>query len=402
MTNPEGLGSIVPPSLPPLVGESAHREKTRRRTRRWAGIALLLLALGAAATGYAMWLGGTQTQYEAAVEHLDEVRAEVVSVNEARDGLVTDAEAQQRTADTIETLETASLFDQVLATAFASSVSTLDEALVAAPRALAEPREADALPDFPWDRARAAEQIEARADAARNALHDLQTEIEAVATASTAVDSAAAAFFGSAAPASEAVLAANISAENEPKVALQRTAANVSQLTQLTGSSAAIVITYVDAATALAASQQEELDEKAGPLLMSRLDVEQFARELAPGLMVDFDWAPIVAGSGAGLSVGGTAHWWMDPGYATITLSDSVAELWGTQYDDMVRALVAHEVGHALTIRCGELYDSSTQENIEEWATAWAIVQGYTGEGNGVSVYGEPSQSMLDAARGCS
>ena len=159
------------------------------------------------------------------------------------------------------------------------------------------------------------------------------------------------------------------------------------------------LVAFVSAASQLRASNQAELDEKAGPLLDQRLAAEGFARSLAGDVLIDFDWAPIVNGYGSGGTVGGLAAWIPDSGgYATITLSDSVAAFWPSA---LSQALVAHEVGHAVSVRCGDRFDASTRAANEAWATAWAISRGFTGDGNGVSIYGSPPQELIDAAATC-
>src|SRR5690606_6235167 len=62
---------------------------------------------------------------------------------------------------------------------------------------------------------------------------------------------------------------------------------------------------YVAAATVLAQSHLAEEAQKAGPLYANRRAVEEFARSIAGGVMLDFDWAPVVNGYGAGGSYGG-------------------------------------------------------------------------------------------------
>jgi hypothetical protein len=146
-------------------------------------------------------------------------------------------------------------------------------------------------------------------------------------------------------------------------------------------------------------SEQAELAEKAGPLQTARLEIEAFARGLAPGVLLEFDWAPIVNGFGTDGGMGGYATWWYaDPGYATIELSNSVAEQWPSYRS---QSLVAHEVGHAISVKCEGAYDDSTQASIEAWATAWAISMGFTDDANGTWAYGPPAQPLIDAAAGC-
>ena len=116
-------------------------------------------------------------------------------------------------------------------------------------------------------------------------------------------------------------------------------------------------------------------------------------------MLIEFDWSPVVNGAGYGGSMGGLTTWWWDePDRALIELSDSVAAQWPAERS---RALVAHEVGHAISVKCEGMYDASTQDSIEKWATAWAIGMGFSDDANGVSAYGYPPQSYIDAALAC-
>lgn len=201
--------------------------------------------------------------------------------------------------------------------------------------------------------------------------------------------------------ASTEVDALNVEAENQPRIAfrLARDALPVVDETQLPTSLAA----YLDAAHGLEASHAEELAEKQGPLFDLRMAAESFARSLSGGVMLEFDWAPLVNGYGDDGSYGGTSYWVSDHGgYATITLSDSVAEMWPGAG---VQALVAHEVGHAILSRpdCYHLFfDSDLYAGEEEsWATAWAIGYGYTADGSGESIYGRPSDALIALSQQC-
>lgn len=204
-----------------------------------------------------------------------------------------------------------------------------------------------------------------------------------------------------AAAAGDTVDADNFDAENQPRIAFRSALADL-DLAEA-DLAADYLIDYLDAAHALEASHAEEIAEKAGPLLDRRLAVQKFARSFSGGVLLDFDWAPTVNGYGTGGSYGGTSYWFSaDGGYATITLSDSVATLW--PYEG-VKSLVIHEVGHAILARndCNILFfDSEFADGGEEpWATAWAIGQGYTAEGNGESVYGRPSEELIALSTRC-
>lgn len=195
------------------------------------------------------------------------------------------------------------------------------------------------------------------------------------------------------------VESANFSAENAPHLAFRTAVADLDAPDD--EQIAEYLRSYLDAAHALEASHAEEIAEKAGPLLDRRLAVEEFARSIAGGVLLEFDWAVTVNGYGTGGSYGGTSYWWSDQGgYATVTLSDSVATMWPGAG---VQALVAHEVGHAILSRCTTLFFGTEFEadGEEAWATAWAIGMGHTADGNGESIYGRPSDALIQRSTEC-
>lgn len=234
--------------------------------------------------------------------------------------------------------------------------------------------------------------VEALVDDLKTASADAADGRDAVSESGVAVITAA----GSAAATFEA---AHVSARNDAVIALRTAAADIAVVTAVDETTATAYVALQSAAAEVVATEAAELAEKDGPLRNARLDVEAFARSLAPGVLLEFDWAPVVNGAGYNGSMGGyTTWWWDDPGRAVIQLSDSVAEQWPAERS---RALVAHEVGHAISVKCQDMYDSSTQDSIEKWATAWAISMGFTDDANGVWAYGYPPQNYIDAAAGC-
>ncbi len=246
--------------------------------------------------------------------------------------------------------------------------------------------------------------------AATDAVHDLAAQIHHraaeltdmapdVASASEELTTTGLAFLATASAAAPAFEGAHLSAGNDAVIALRDAATALDLAASLDDAAVADFTALQEAAANVVASEQSELAQKAGPLRDARLDVEAFARSLAPGVLLEFDWAPIVNGAGDNGSMGGLTRWWWDePDRAVIQLSDSVAEQWPAERS---RALVAHEVGHAISVKCEDMYDSSTQDSIEKWATAWAISMGFTDDANGVWAYGYPPQSYIDAAEGC-
>ena len=219
------------------------------------------------------------------------------------------------------------------------------------------------------------------------------------AAAATAVEDSGLAVVTQAGAAAAAFEAAHISARNDALIALRDAATRAAAVSTVDDSTATIYAALQTAGSQVITTESEEMAEKAGPLLGARLEIEAFARSLAPGVLLDFDWAPVVSGAGYNGSMGGYTTWWWDsPGRATIQLSNSVAEQWPAERS---RALIAHEVGHAISVKCQSMYDASTQDSIEKWATAWAISMGFTDDANGVWAYGYPPQNYIDAAAGC-
>lgn len=157
---------------------------------------------------------------------------------------------------------------------------------------------------------------------------------------------------------------------------------------------------HFSAAIALARSHAAEETLKAGPLYDDRKAVEAFARSIAGGVMLDFEWKPTVGRYGTGDSYGGSATWnTAHGGYSTVTLSDSVAAQWRT--NPAVASLVAHEVGHSVTGKCMELFMSGFDAQAEVFATAWAIGLGYDLDGSGESIYGRPSDAHIELSTQC-
>ncbi|WP_156759431.1 hypothetical protein [Microbacterium karelineae] len=162
---------------------------------------------------------------------------------------------------------------------------------------------------------------------------------------------------------------------------------------------------YVAAAQVVERSQATELAEKevGDGLYETRLEIEDFVRSIVGDTRVDFDWAPIVNGLGAGESAGGFTTWWYsDGGYATMELSHSIAAYWP---DARFESLVVHEAGHAITSQCRDMLADPFDGDVELMATAWAIGMGYDNPwGNGVDYYYggvPPADDLVDASKAC-
>ena len=319
-----------------------------------------------------------------------------ITVRDANEVLVSSTDAATLILDS----DTGALVDPASHEALAAAGTSASEVAAAVERTLAEPIPSPGdKPTWFWELFGEASALTAdreELDALTARLGDESEEIDAAAASLT---DAGLATLSVAAANATGLESAHISARNDNVIAL-REAAEIATATIVIDQQAADSFSSLQTAAAqLIESENAELAEKAGPLYNARLEIEAFARSIAPGVLLEFDWAPIVNGYGNDGGMGGyTTWWWDEPGRAVILLSNSVAEQWPA---DRSKALVVHEVGHAISVKCADMYDASTQDSIEKWATAWAISMGYTDDANGVWAYGYPPQSYIDAAAGC-
>lgn len=363
---------------------------------------VLLGVLGAAAA--VMVIGALQLTANLGYDGAEEAFIDTAATAQDAQATVQTENDELRAASDAATLilgsDTGALIDPASTEAFATAGATASSAIEAADLTLAEtiPSSGD-KPTWFWElfgETGALNEHRAEVEELTAELRDDSADIAAADTALT--DSGVAALTAAAATAST-LEAAHVSARNDSVIAL-RNAVDDTAATVALDTEAVDAFSSLQAASAqLIESENAELAEKAGPLLDARLEVEAFARSIAPGVLLEFDWAPLVNGFGYDGGMGGyTTWWWDEPGRAIIQLSNSVAEQWP---DARSQALVVHEVGHAISVKCADMYDASTQDSIEKWATAWAISMGYTDDANGVWAYGYPPQSYIDAAAGC-
>lgn len=194
----------------------------------------------------------------------------------------------------------------------------------------------------------------------------------------------------------------NISAESVARIRMH-SAARLAATSE--ESVSAYVSQYAARAREVEESQEAELAEKdqGDGLVEVRLEIEEFVRSITGAARVDFDWEPIVNGLGDGVSAGGVVEWqYSDGGYATMTLSNSIAAYWP---DERFESLVVHESGHVITSQCREMLLETFDGDVELMATAWAIGMGYTNTwGNGVDFYYDgtwPPDDLIEESKSC-
>lgn len=187
---------------------------------------------------------------------------------------------------------------------------------------------------------------------------------------------------------------------NEGVLSLREGAARLAAASSFDEPIAEAFVGYAATAQKVRDGHTATLAAEAGPLQDARQQIEDFARSLVPGVLLDFEWADRVndLGGDNGYLSGETLTPIQSGEYATIRLSNSIAEDWP---GDSSKALVAHEAGHAIATKCRTMVDNTDSPAAEAWATAWAISMGFTDDGNGTQAYGSPPDSLVQKAAGC-
>lgn len=378
---------------------AAHTTATRPRRRKGAilgvlGGAGIIAALVATQLGANLGYDQATTRYDetslVAFELKAEVRAETAELRESASA-----------ANLILSRESRSIVvGEDLSAALSSSLSEGEEAAGNADVVVSS----DLAPFMNkpvwfWELFGRTTELNQNTEDAERLITALQDESGDVVEAEQSITTTGIAVLQAASTAAAPFETAHLSARNDAVIELRTAAASVASATLVDQEAAAAYISLQDAGDQVIATEAAELAEKEGPLRNARLEIEAYARSIAPEVLLEFDWSPVVNGAGYNGSMGGyTTWWWETPGRANIELSNSVAEQWPAARS---KALVAHEIGHAISVKCQDMYDSSTQDSIEKWATAWAIGMGHTDDANGVWAYGYPPQSYIDAASGC-
>lgn len=393
-SEPSPGGHVLPAHIASAFPQAPRPRK--RRTGLLIGIIGALVAVavvGALQITANLGYDDTRAEFDGARETAQDTIAEVTL---SSDRLVSASD----TATLLLDSDSGVLADPTAKEALAASITEAADTSASADQVLDTALPDEGLkPVFFWELFGASEGLRLDIQDLEDLDSELAEESPALAEAETLVTDAGLAFLGSAATAAASFEAAHVSAKNDDVIALRDAASTAAGASALDDSAVTTFVALQDAAAQVVASESAELSEKAGPLQGVRLEIEAYARSLAPGVLLEFDWNQIVNNAGENGSMGGLTTWWWDePDRAVIELSNSVAEQWPA---DRSKALVAHEVGHAISVKCEDMYDSSTQDSIEKWATAWAISMGFTDDANGVWAYGYPPQSYIDAAAGC-
>ena len=381
----------------PATDPAPRRRPTRRAVIGWTvGCGAALLLVVAVVVGHHV----ASTAFDDARSRLAAVAADFEPARENLEAALFDAVASAAAVDAILVVAADDLVD-VGARSALESVSAAGDGTVDAAAQLLEEVEAPVDPPKPawtWELVAALSEIDAATRAATDTEATMRGLTADLDTAGASVKDAAGSFYASIGPASAALEVSNISARGNVVLNFRAARDAAAQQTEVRRSASLAFEEYARKAEALKQSAASELAEKAGPLYDTRLEIESFARSLSGGVVLDFDWQPLVNDLGGPDAISGTSTYSPDGGHSTITLSNSVAEWWpGAD----ARALVVHEVGHSISSKCYAMFDWQSAPANEAWATAWALSLGYTAEGNGTQAYGYPPQELIETAAQC-
>lgn len=399
---PEGpsMDPAAQSSTAPVTYQGTFAPRVRRKRRPLVWIVVGVLILAGAVTAGVVHLDASRS-FDLALERVDTAAAAYSAASADAGEAIDDATVAADAATEIVAAAVDPLVAPDARATFEDAGSSLASVVASAQQAVAAdvPSPIGERPVWTWELRAAVPVLDddaAALSAQAAALADAVTEIDDSVAALTAAGET---LFSSVEASADALEASNVSALATVVLDFRDAADFASSRDRISTGAVLAIERYAAAAEDLRASARSELAEKAGPLLETRLEIEAYARSISGGVVLDFDWAPLVNGVGGFSGMSGTATWnTARGGFSTITLSDSVAANWPSA-DAM--GLVAHEVGHSITSKCSDLFDSADEAANEEWATAWAISMGHTSEGNGVQAYGYPSQEMIDVAATC-
>lgn len=377
--------------------------KRPSRRRLWISLVAGLLLLAAAVGGYVWAWNVAAEDHARAATALTAAEKRVASVQRGIGSSVVAASVTVKTANAVLAMDIDEYAGEKPLEALTAAVDSAGEEIEVALRPRLKP--AATTPEaselfWLWSILGSTASLEERADLDATTTADGKKLIKRLIADDRAVASAGKDTMTAVAASAPTVIGGYASARNTARDALNRSAERLGW-TEWPAAETELA-SYVTAVGELKSSQDAELAEKSGSLLDTRLAAEEYARSIAGGVMLDFDWADIVIGYGWGDSMAGTAEGtWYSPSevYSTITLTNTVASLWNNG-SGWSQALVAHEVGHAIHPKCFDVYpnDAATEE---QWATAWSISMGHTGDATGVQAYGYPDDSIIEAAGRC-
>lgn len=397
---------VPEPAPEPSPAPAAPPERRPRRAAFW--VSATALTLLATAGGIGAGLGWQALAVEASAEAHQHLEAESKALDDVTDqrgmaldkaraslSSIADFAAQTRPDYLGET--TAAALTKAQADLKAKS-ENLRQVTFDPPQVPA--RSADLLP---WTVLADVQHKAALTRSEENTRRTRAAELKALQKAQHAFGTSVAAVYTELAAHGEQVLTADTSATYASKIVLRHAIDDGKadgSATGIRGSALQQIVTAIGGVDTAQAAGEAAKQDPAYPI---RAQIEAYARSIAHGVTLDFEWHKEVSGLGDGWYSGTTQYNEGDGGWATIDLNFTIQEGW-SDGDVDAKALVTHEVGHAQVVRpeCKPLFDGPVfRDDDEMWATAWAIAMGFDTGGSGISAYGRPTDQQIAVAGQC-
>lgn len=387
-----------------MTDETTDRGARRtHRARPWiVATAAALLTVGAMTGAAFGWSAFAEAQFASMHRQSVQVSEKLGDVSSLRGAAIDKARATTKAVDGF----LAAPRPAYLAAARVDALKKADDALHAASNTLAyAPYTAAPTPSRPsdlWPLTVIGELASVRAstDADYRLGRQRAAELSAMEDAEQKVRTAGTAIYHDLSTHAEATIDAATDATYESRFDLQHALSAGADAGSFSSMGLGTIIAATDAVVASEAAGEAEKQDPAYP---AHAAIEAYARSIAHGINLDFQWHAVVGGYGAGWYSGTTVYHPEDGGWATIDLNFDTVDGWN-RGDVDAKALITHEVGHSQVVRpdCRPLFTGPVFNSDDEmWATAWAISMGFDTAGSGIEAYGRPSDQQIATAGQC-
>jgi len=377
--------------------------RERRRARPWiVATAAVLLGAGVVSGAAYGWSVFAQARFTVANQQSVQVAHALTDVSDQRGAAIDKAKVTTSAVDSF----VAQPHTGYVSAAALDALKKADNDLHSASNDLTyAPEEVTPVPSRPSDLwpltvIRELLLIRTSTDGEVALLKSRAAELAAMKTAQKEVGTASTAVYGEVKAHAEATMKAAVDATYESRIGLAHALAGASGSVSFSGMGLPAIISASDAVAASEAAGQAAKQDPAYP---AHAAIEAYARSIAHGVNLDFQWHQVVGGYGTGWYSGTTMYHEGDGGWATIDLNFDTVDGW-SRGDVDAKALITHEVGHSQVVRpeCRTLFTGPVFNSDDEmWATAWAISMGFDDEGSGIQAYGRPSDQQIATAGQC-
>ncbi len=379
--------------------------RPRRRRALWVWVTAFVLLATAAGIGAGLgWQALARSAVHTADRQLTSASAALSDATDLRGAAIDKARASVGSMETFLGHPRPAFLPEAASTALAAAQAGLKKASADMHFVRFDAPRVSPLPDLlPWTvltHVQGTERLTRHELAERK---DRAADVAALTAAQKKVSDAASAVYTALASQGEQVLTSDASATYASRIELRHAidAGKAGAMSaQFGGSGLLQIVSTIDVVNT---SQSDGEAAKQDPAWPVRARIEDYARSIAHGVSLDFEFHQLVSGLGDDWYSGTTVYHEEDGGWATIDLNFGVQDGFA-RGDVNAKALITHEVGHSQVVRpeCKPLFEGPTFHHDDEmWATAWAISMGFDTAGAGIEAYGRPSDQQIAVAGQC-